>query len=357
MTDLQEDLTAAFERRANDAIAEDNLDAILTGTNIIRFSDHDDSSRRGGALLAVAASAAVLIGAAGIFWATNARTESPASSAAPAGPADAAPNGFPNEVPRPDTFDSMQIMTDDGAPVGFEFYDQEQPTDSVERCTQYASLFDQNWTSTADTDEAPEVLYAQTLDNTRWNVGIYCNKDGGYLVQVMPTGTNPNIADLMPTDSTDPNAVVDTVYSGSDDADIPADTVYSGLDDSNIPADTAPQIGADLTDDLVSGPPATIPDAFPGDVPKPDTFDTLQIMQWDNAEVGWEFYEQGEPTDSVERCTQYASSFDQTWTSTADTDEAPEVLYARTFDNTQWDVGVYCTEDGGYLVQVMPAGF
>ena len=188
MTDLREDLAAAFERRANDAVAEDNLDAILTGTNVIRFSDHDDSSRRGGALLAVAASAAVLAGAAGIFWATTARTDPPASSSAPAAPADTPSNGFPSEVPKPDTFDTMQIMQWDDAEVGWEFYEQGEPTDSVERCTQYASSFDETWTSTADTDEAPEVLYAHTFDNTQWNVGVYCTQAGEYLVQVMPTG-------------------------------------------------------------------------------------------------------------------------------------------------------------------------
>lgn len=75
MTNLQEDLTGALERRANTAIAEDNLEAILTGTNIIRVSNEADSPRRRGALLAVAASAAVLVGAAGLVWATTARTD------------------------------------------------------------------------------------------------------------------------------------------------------------------------------------------------------------------------------------------------------------------------------------------
>ncbi len=91
MTNLQEDLTGAFERRASAAIVEDNLDAILSGTTtVVRFSSHDRSSRQGGALLAVAASAAVLVGAAGLVWATTARTATPASSSAPKGPANTA---------------------------------------------------------------------------------------------------------------------------------------------------------------------------------------------------------------------------------------------------------------------------
>lgn len=87
MTSLQEDLTDAFERRANAASVEDNLDAILSGTNLHRVSSHNGSSRHGGTLLAVAASAAVLVGAAGLLWATTARTDTPASSSAPMAPA------------------------------------------------------------------------------------------------------------------------------------------------------------------------------------------------------------------------------------------------------------------------------
>lgn len=328
MTDLQEDLTGAFERRARAAIAEDNLDAILAGTNVVRFSSHDESARRGGALLAVAASAAVLVGAVGLVWATSARTNPPASSTAPAGPVDTIPTEFPSEVPRPDTFALMTIMTSDGAPVGWEFSDRGEPADSVERCTRYASSFDQDWTSTEITDEAPAVLYARSFGNTRWDVGIYCIDDGGYLVQVMPAG------------STDPNATVATVSSRSNS--------------SEIPADTAPGAVSDSTDDLRPIPPATIPAAFPDDVPRPDTFDAMSIMWWDDSPVGWEFNDQSDPTDSVERCTQYAASFGSGWISTAITDEAESVIYARSFTNAAWDVGIYCIEDGGYLVQVMP---
>jgi hypothetical protein len=80
----------------------------------------------------------------------------------------------------------------------------------------------------------------------------------------------------------------------------------------------------------------------------------MNTITWDNEPVGWEFFDQGEPTDSVERCTQYAASFDDSWTSTTITDEAASVLYARFYNNAEWRVGVYCTNLGEYLVQVMP---
>lgn len=109
------------------------------------------------------------------------------------------PTEFPHDVPRPDTFELMTIMTDNGAPVGWEFSDQGEATDSVERCTDYASAFDASWTSTAITDEAPIVLFARSFTNARWDVGIYCINDGGYLVQVMATGaTAPATADTVP---------------------------------------------------------------------------------------------------------------------------------------------------------------
>jgi hypothetical protein len=76
-------------------------------------------------------------------------------------------------------------------------------------------------------------------------------------------------------------------------------------------------------------------------------------MSWDNAAVGWEFHDQGVPTDSVQRCTEYADLFGPTWTATAITDEAPAVLYAQSLSNTDWRVGIYCVDDGGFLVQVV----
>lgn len=233
---------------------------------------------------------------------------------------------FPSVVPRPDTFDTMRIMNWDNLAVGWEFNAQGEPTNSVERCTSYVSSFGDSWTSTAKTDEAPSVLYARLLDDTEWQVGVYCTEDGAYLVQVMrsPNYVEPTVGTLAQNESaeSDPSPTTDTVQPG-----LPAGA-------SNIA-------------------PETIPDVFPALVPKPDTFGSMTKMMFDDVAVGWEFLEQGEATSSVERCTQYGASFDDSWTSTAKTDEAPSVLYARLFDNNEWRVGVYCTEDGAYLVQVM----
>lgn len=215
MTNLQEDLTLALQRRAEAVSVQNHLDAILDDHNIIRFSNNPGADpRRSGGLL-VAASVAVLVGAGGLIWATNARTQPPAATSTAPAPLDTSPESasvstpgvtpgtipaeFPSDVPRPDTFDLMAIMTADNDPVGWEFYDQREPTDSIERCTQYASSFDASWTSTPKTDEHESVLYAQILGNGQWQVGIYCINDGGYLVQVMPTGASlPLTADTLP---------------------------------------------------------------------------------------------------------------------------------------------------------------
>ena len=173
-------------------------------------------------MLLVAASVAVIVGAGGLIWATNARTQPPAASSTAPAPVDTNPGTpavstpsaaatipaeFPSEVPRPDTFDRMTFITTDNAPVGWEFYDKREPTDSVERCTQYASSFDASWTSTPKTDEHESVLYAQIFDNGQWQVGIFCINDGGHLVQVMPTNaTLPPTADTLPPTSTQTQA-------------------------------------------------------------------------------------------------------------------------------------------------------
>jgi hypothetical protein len=223
MTNLQEDLTLALHRRAEAVTVENHLDAILDDANLIRFSNNPGADlRRSGGLL-VAASVAVLVGAGGLIWATNARTQPPAATSSAPAPVDTKPEAdsvstpsvtpgtipaeFPSDVPRPDTFEQMTFMTADNEPVGWEFYDRREPTDSVERCTQYASSFEEGWTSTPKTDEHESVLYAQILDNGQWQVGIYCINDGGYLVQVMPTGAIvPLTADTLPPDLTQTQA-------------------------------------------------------------------------------------------------------------------------------------------------------
>jgi hypothetical protein len=91
----------------------------------------------------------------------------------------------------------MTFITTGNERVGWEFYDRREPTDSVERCTQYASLFDASWTSVPKTGVHPSI-YAQVFDNGQWHVGIFCINDGGYLVQVMPAGANPVTAATLP---------------------------------------------------------------------------------------------------------------------------------------------------------------
>jgi hypothetical protein len=225
MTNLQEDLTLALQRRAEAVRVENHLDFILDDANIVRFSNNSRDPRRSRGLL-VAASVAVLVGAGGLIWASNARTQPPAASSTAPTPVDTRPREgasvstpgvtqgtipaeFPNDVPRPETFDLMTIMTNDNEPVGWNFFDQREPTDSVERCTKYASSFDASWTSTPKTDEHESVLYAQILDNGQWQVGIYCVNDGSYLVQVIPAGAIlPAIADTLPPTSTQTQAEV-----------------------------------------------------------------------------------------------------------------------------------------------------
>jgi hypothetical protein len=220
MTNVQEELTMALERRAEAVAVENRLDAILDHHNIIRFSNDKGADPRRNRLLVIAASVVVVLGVGGLLWADRSRTQPPASSSAPT-PVDTSPDAtwvstpsftpatipteFPSDVPRPDSFQLMQFITADSERVGWEFFDQRDPTDSVERCTEYASSFDSSWTATPKTDEHASVTYAQILDNGQWQVGIYCTNDGGYLVQVMPTNTSfPLTADTVPPVATMP---------------------------------------------------------------------------------------------------------------------------------------------------------
>jgi LysM repeat protein len=218
MTNLQEDLTLALQRRAEAVSVENHLDAILDDSKIIRFSSPNGADPRRSRGLLVAVSVAVLVGASGLIWATDSRTQPPAASSSDPAPLGTGPEAdsvstpditpetipaeFPSDVPRPDTYDLMTIMTNDNEPVGWEFYDQREPTDSVERCTEFASSFDASWTSTPKVDEDESVLYAQVFDNGQWQVGIYCINDGAYLVQVMPTGA------ILPSSEPTPTTMV-----------------------------------------------------------------------------------------------------------------------------------------------------
>lgn len=214
MTNFQEDLARALHRRAENVAVENDLDAILEDRSIIRFSNDDGANPRRNRVLLVAAIIAVVVGAGGLTWATNSRTQPPAASSSAAATLDTSPMEtasvptpgitpvtipaeFPSDVPRPDRFDLMTFIITDNEPVGWEFYDKREPTDSVERCTQYASSFDASWTPIPTTDVHPS-MYAEAFDNGQWQVRIVCINDGGYLVQVWPAGTPTTAVTLPP---------------------------------------------------------------------------------------------------------------------------------------------------------------
>ena len=224
MTNIEDELTIALQRRAQDVAVTEHLDEILDDVNVIGFTDTNRAHPRRSRLLTVAAVVAVFALAGGLIWANNTRTADPAASSVPDGTDDAGvtspptsvrthspdtiiPTAFPDDVPRPDTFASMNIITWDGAAVGWEFYDQGAPTGSVERCTQYAASFEPTWTASTITDEAAPVLSAQRFSNADWQVGIYCINDGGFLVQVMPRATSTTLVTIQSARFTDPNQV------------------------------------------------------------------------------------------------------------------------------------------------------
>lgn len=222
MTNIEDELTIALRRRADTVAVEDHLVDILDDVNVIRFTDASRAHQPRLRLLNIAAAVAVLTGAGGLIWVNNTRTPDPAASSAPGTPVDTGmarpsttipthsadtiiPAEFPDDVPRPDTFALMNIITWDGASVGWEFYEQTAPTESVDRCTQYAASFDPNWTALTVTDEAASVSYAQSMSNSDWQVGIYCINDGGFLVQVMPEATTEPIVAIQVARHTDPD--------------------------------------------------------------------------------------------------------------------------------------------------------
>ena len=222
MTNIEDELTVALQRRAETVAVEDHLDAIVDDMNIIRFSAADRARPRRSRLLTAAAATAVLAGAGSLIWVNSIHSQVPAASSAPKppietgtanssgslpapGPATISRAWFPDDVPWPDTLPVANIMSWDNAAVGWEFHDQGVPTDSVERCTEYADLFGPTWTATAITDEAPAVLYAQSLSNTDWRVGIYCVDDGGFLVQVVREATSDLVAFVQSATHIDPD--------------------------------------------------------------------------------------------------------------------------------------------------------
>jgi hypothetical protein len=133
----------------------------------------------------------------------------------------------------------------------------------------------------------------------------------------------------------------------------PLPSVPSGSEAMIEPTiDTAPEHQAPTVDDHL--PPIAIPPEFPAQVPLPANVDDPTTMTNNDVPVGWQFFDRGGSIDDVARCIEYSATFDDTWASTPITDEAASVLYAAYRSNDAWRVGIYCTEDGSFLVQVMP---
>lgn len=137
------------------------------------------------------------------------------------------------------------------------------------------------------------------------------------------------------------------------DADAPSTpaTQPAAAVDTAVPVGTAPD------GRVVEGSPrwatGTTPAVFPSEVPLPDDVESVNPMTWDGLRVGWEFLGATDPDRGVERCARYATGFDDTWTSVPDLDEGPSALFAHHFINDRWDVGIYCTNLGEYLVQAV----
>ncbi len=86
MINLDEELSHSLERRADNVAVRDDLDDILAGTNIVRFSEANTKPRRRSQLLLVAAASALVAGTAGLVWVQNSRSEPASTSQQPAVP-------------------------------------------------------------------------------------------------------------------------------------------------------------------------------------------------------------------------------------------------------------------------------
>ena len=89
MTNIDEQLAVALDRRAESVVVRDDLESILDGTNVIRFTDPTARPRRRPQLLLVAAAGLVAI-TGGLVWAQSVRNEPAASSEQPTPPAESA---------------------------------------------------------------------------------------------------------------------------------------------------------------------------------------------------------------------------------------------------------------------------
>lgn len=92
MIDIEEELSTTLARQAETVPVEDNLDAILTGTNPVRVGIHSERRLRRTWPLAAAAASIVLAGTAGLVWVSQNDAESPAASGATQ-PVEGAPDG------------------------------------------------------------------------------------------------------------------------------------------------------------------------------------------------------------------------------------------------------------------------
>jgi hypothetical protein len=92
MNDIKEELSITLARQAEMVPVEENLEAILTGTNPVRLSSIGDRRQRRTWPLTAAAAAVVLAGAAGLVWVDQSDTESPAASDATQ-PVEGSPDG------------------------------------------------------------------------------------------------------------------------------------------------------------------------------------------------------------------------------------------------------------------------
>lgn len=80
MNAIDQELTAALDRRASEVVVEDGLDAILNDTALVRASAPQPPQRRSG-LLAAAAAALIAVGGAGLVLATQQGDATPPASA------------------------------------------------------------------------------------------------------------------------------------------------------------------------------------------------------------------------------------------------------------------------------------
>ncbi len=130
MIDLNEELGHALARRAETVMVRDDLDDVLAGVNVIRFSDPDAKPKRRPPMLLVAAASALVAGTAGLVWVQNTRSEPTSTTQQPtSSPADQSlpDQSLPAVSPPAVSLSAVgEIATDQwlwptAVPGGFEF--------------------------------------------------------------------------------------------------------------------------------------------------------------------------------------------------------------------------------------------